>query len=234
MPGYRTTTTLIGCVNAMGHALRPYFIFKVKRFNQDLFKGCSVARQGGHVRLWVVEQPALSAIPIGTFPPICPALYQPQTANPAYLRWSYLTKSAATNKMGKRDGHHLIRTPSAHAHILQPLDVAVFSPFKKYYYSACSAFMAENIGQIITSYNICQIACKAYLRAMSPANIQSSFLKTAIFRYNPSVISMQQPVPCQGFRVENPVQRVKLLKTGRVAAEAYILIKEENITNKAL
>mgnify|MGYP006890259420 CR=1 FL=1 len=84
----------------MGHALRPYFIFKVKRFNQDLFKGCSVARQGGHVRLWVVEQPALSAIPIGTFPPICQALYQPQTANPAYLRWSYLTKSAATNKMG--------------------------------------------------------------------------------------------------------------------------------------
>ena len=145
-----------------------------------------------------------------------------------------LQKTLQLIKWAREMGIILFVLQAHMSHILQPLDVAVFSPFKNYYYSACSTFMAENIGQIITSYDICQIACKAYLRAMSPANIQSSFLKTAIFRYNPSVISMQQPVPCQGFRVENPVQRVKLLKTGRVAAEAYILIKEENITNKAL
>jgi len=48
------------------------------------------------------------------------------------------------------------------------------------------------------------------------------------------VISMQQLVPCESFCVENPVQRVKLLKTGRAEAEAYILKKEENITNNAL
>ena len=145
-----------------------------------------------------------------------------------------LQKALQLIKWAREIGIILFVLPAHMSHILQPLDVAVFSPFKNYYYSACSAFMAENIGQIITSYDFCQIACKAYTRAMSPANIQSSFLKTAIFRYNPNVISMQQPVPCQGFRVENPLQRVKLLKTGRLAAEAYILKKEENITNKAL
>ena len=75
--------------------------------------------------------------------------------------------------------------------------------------------MTENIGQIITRYTICQITCNAYTRAMHPANSQSSFRKTGIFPHNPSVISMQQLVPCESFRVENPVQRVKLLKTER-------------------
>ena len=124
--------------------------------------------------------------------------------------------------------------PAHTSNILQLLDVAVFGPFKNYYYSACSTCMAENIGQIITRYDICQIACKAYTRAMSPANIQSSFRKTAIFPHNPSVSYMHQMVPCESFRVENPVQRVTLLNTGRAEAEAYILKKEENITNNAL
>ena len=75
--------------------------------------------------------------------------------------------------------------------------------------------MTENIGQIITRYTICQITCNAYTRAMPPANSQSSFRKTGIFPHNPSVISMQQLVPCESFRVENPVQRVELLKTER-------------------
>ena len=48
------------------------------------------------------------------------------------------------------------------------------------------------------------------------------------------VISMQQLVPCKSFCVENRVQTVKLLKNGRGEAEAYILKKEENITNNAL
>ena len=125
--------------------------------------------------------------------------------------------------------------PAHTSNILQLLDVAVFGPFKNYYYSACSTCMAENIGQIITRYDICQIACKAYTRAMSPANIQSSFRKTAIFPHNPSVSYMHQMVPCESFRVENPVQRVTLLNTGRAEAEGLsmhelVLLQNRNIT----
>ena len=86
-------------------------------------------------------------------------------------------------------GIMLFVLPEHMSHILQPLDVAMFGPFKNYYHSACSTFMAENIGQIITRYDICQIACKAYTRAMSHANIQSSFRKTGIFPHSHFYVS---------------------------------------------
>ena len=39
-------TTLIGCVNALGNALFPFFIFKGKRYNPDLMKGASSGARG--------------------------------------------------------------------------------------------------------------------------------------------------------------------------------------------
>ena len=41
-----TRTTVIGCANAMGVALPPFFIFKGKRWNPDLMKGASVGAAG--------------------------------------------------------------------------------------------------------------------------------------------------------------------------------------------
>ncbi|KAH3727990.1 hypothetical protein DPMN_053936 [Dreissena polymorpha] len=37
-----TTTTVIGCANAAGNHLPPYFIYKGKRMNEDLYKGSSL------------------------------------------------------------------------------------------------------------------------------------------------------------------------------------------------
>ncbi|XP_053379621.1 jerky protein homolog-like [Mercenaria mercenaria] len=36
-----TTTTLIGCSNAIGNSLPPFFVFKGKRYNPDLMKGAN-------------------------------------------------------------------------------------------------------------------------------------------------------------------------------------------------
>ena len=41
-----TTTTLVGCINAIGHAIPPYFVFKGKRFHADLMKGKCAGADG--------------------------------------------------------------------------------------------------------------------------------------------------------------------------------------------
>ena len=41
-----TTVTLIGCVNAIGNSLPPYFVFEGKRWNQKLMKGASPGARG--------------------------------------------------------------------------------------------------------------------------------------------------------------------------------------------
>jgi hypothetical protein len=54
---------------------------------------------------------------------------------------------------------------------------------------------------IITKYNVCSLACKAYLLALSPGNLQSSFKRTGIYPYNPDVIDRSNVVPSQVFKV---------------------------------
>lgn len=50
-------------------------------------------------------------------------------------------------------------------------------------------------------YNVCSLACKAYLLALSPGNLQSSFKRTGIYPYNPDVIDRSNVVPSQVFKV---------------------------------
>ena len=79
--------------------------------------------------------------------------------------------------------------PPHTSHVLQPLDVAVFGSFKSCYYSLCQDFMRKHIGSKITRYNICEIACRAYAKSNTPANITSAFRKTGIYPFNPTVIT---------------------------------------------
>ncbi|KAJ8307379.1 hypothetical protein KUTeg_015463 [Tegillarca granosa] len=126
--GKSTTTTVIGCGNALGVSLPPYFIFKGQRMRQELLDGCSEGT-GGTV-----------------------------------------SESAHTS------------------HVLQPLDLGCFGPFQRIYNSECHKFIRQNPSSTITRYNICSIACRSYIHALSPANLQSSFRKSGIYPYNPSTV----------------------------------------------
>jgi hypothetical protein len=53
-------------------------------------------------------------------------------------------------------------------HLLQPLDVGIYGPFKNYYHSECSLSMKKNIKEVVNKYNMCELASKAYLKAMTP------------------------------------------------------------------
>ena len=87
---------------------------------------------------------------------------------------------------------HLFVLPAHTFYITQPLDVAVFGPFKRYYYSECADYMRWNMGKTITRYQIASMACTAYLKAMSPWNIVSSFKKTGIFPLNKDAIAAEK------------------------------------------
>jgi hypothetical protein len=45
---------------------------------------------------------------------------------------------------------------------------------------------------------------------------------------------MEKLFPCESFREEKTVQKVKSLKTGKAEAESFLLQKEENMSNNAL
>ena len=87
---------------------------------------------------------------------------------------------------------------------LQPLDRAVFGPFKRFYNSACNEWLLNHPGKPIAIYNIAAIAGVAYPKAFVPVNIQSGFHVSGVFPFNKDVcgedeflaaIATDQPAP---------------------------------------
>ncbi|CAC5370002.1 unnamed protein product [Mytilus coruscus] len=66
--------------------------------------------------------------------------------------------------------------------------------------------MRQNCSQPITRYNICDLACKGYLHALSSSNLQSAFRKTGIYPYDPHMVERSNFAPAQVFIQEDSAE----------------------------
>ncbi len=89
-----------------------------------------------------------------------------------------------------------ILTPHS-SHILQPLDIGVFSHFKRVYSQTCTKFMRKNPGGTITRCDLSSFVCKAFQQAATPGNDTNSILKAGIVPLNPFVICGNLLAPAQ-------------------------------------
>ena len=71
----------------------------------------------------------------------------------------------------KENGVVLLTFPPHTSHTLQPLDITVYGPLKKYFHTACNDWMLSNPGKLITIYEVAQCLSKSYPRALKPENI---------------------------------------------------------------
>ncbi|XP_060553673.1 uncharacterized protein LOC132714771 [Ruditapes philippinarum] len=224
-----TTTTLIACANALGNAIPPYFIFKGKRYYEDLLEGASPGSRGvvsdsgwsnSTIFKRYLEEHFLPLIGGGGTKddPILLILDgHASHVPPSLIEWA-------------KERHLILFVLPAHtSHVLQPLDVAVFGPFKTFYYQECASFMQRNMGQIISRYDMAQLSCRANLKAMSPVNVQSAFRKTGILPLNRDIVSQDKLFPCETFREEKPIEKVCAIKSGKEAVQEFLRLKAENI-----
>ena len=89
--------------------------------------------------------------------------------------------------------------PAHTLHILQPLDVSCYGPLQNIYNAQCHKLIRQN-ASAITRYNVCELACKAYTRALTAENLHSAFRKTGIFPLDRTVISMDYVMPAEVFQ----------------------------------
>lgn len=96
--------------------------------------------------------------------------------------------------------HHIIihLLPAHTSNILQPSDVGCNGPLQRIYDHECHKTKRQN-SSVIIRYNICELSCKAYQKALSPENIQSAFMKTRIYPLDKSVIKKDQLKPSEVF-----------------------------------
>ena len=223
-----TTTTVIACVNAFGHSLPPFFIFKGKRWNPELMKGACFGAKGimsetgwsnGEIFRKFLEEHFLPFVGSAANNGPILLIYDGHASHKTYetIRWA------------REKGIILFVLPAHSSHLLQPLDVAVFGPFKRHYYSECAKYLASHMGMTITRHEICSLASRAYLKSFTLMNIQAGFKKTGIFPLNMNIVAADKLFPCESFREAMPFEKLRALKAGPDAVAKFLKQKEENI-----
>ncbi|KAF2889904.1 hypothetical protein ILUMI_16269 [Ignelater luminosus] len=89
----------------------------------------------------------------------------------------------------KENGIILLTLPPHCSHKLQPLDVAVFRSFKKFYNIACATWTINNPGKPITIYSIAGLVDDAFPKSITPLNICNGFKKTGIEPFNSGIFT---------------------------------------------
>ena len=173
------TVTLIGAGNAVGSQVPPFFIFPGQRMMPELMKGQTPGSAGtvttsgwsnaavfreylqDHFIKYVQGRDSSEPVLI---------LYDGHRSHFSLdlIEW------ARTNNI------ILFVLPPHCSHILQPMDVGCFGPFQIKYSQECQTFSRCN-GRIVSRYDVCALACKAYSAALTPANLRAAFAKTGIF-----------------------------------------------------
>ena len=193
------THTILSCVSATGYALPPTMVYPRKRAVPDKLKGDAFPNtlfcnsESG----WVNADVFLGWLDffIDNIPPTRPVLLI-QDGHTSHVSIDLIEKARANDI-------HLLCLPAHTTHILQPLDVGVFKSFKSHFSKACTKFLAQHPGQVITTDILASLVAIAWPQSHTILNIMSGFKKTGIYPFNPSAVEDRQTDPSRAFRVDD-------------------------------
>ena len=192
------TTTILGCGNALGTMMPPFYIFKGKKFSSDLLKGSLTGSQG-----IVTDSGWSNALAFQEFLKSYFLKYVQRSSNDQTVLLMFDGHRSHVNipvlEWAMAHNIELLVLPAHTSHLLQPLDVACFGPLQRIYNSECHKFIRSNPYSNITRYHIAELSSKAYEHALSAPNLKSAFKRTGIFPFDPSAIESENLTPATAY-----------------------------------
>lgn len=125
----------------------------------------------------------------------------------------------------KRNNVILLTFPPHCSHKLQPLDVAIYGPFKRFIKVAQDEWMLTHPGQTMTIYNLAPIVQKAFLSAFTPKNILSGFSATGIFPPNRNVFSSDDFLT--SYVTDHPINEISTIESSKPPTHSHELHKDQ-------
>ncbi|XP_039276104.1 uncharacterized protein LOC120349672 [Nilaparvata lugens] len=218
--------TFCGIVTASGSALPPVYVYPRVHFKDLFLYGAPRGSKGFANRSgWMTQEVFLEVLKH--------ILVQTSSSkeNPLLIvldnHESHISLDAII--FCRENGIVLLTFPPHTSHRLQPLDVAVFGPFKSHCRSVFNKWISENPGKQIAIHNIAHLTASAFDEAFSRKNIIASFKKTGITPFNRSTFKEEDflgSLPTDQPLVETPQQENTSEKT--VGAETMAGCSTEN------
>ena len=192
VPDQREWLSVLVCINATGSSISSFYIFKGKRFGANYIQRCeSGATMAMQPRAWMTSY--LFSAWISQF---IASIRRNGVISPDHRHLLILDGhcSHATLEViqeARSAGLDILTLPSHTSHALQPLDVAVFKPFKQYFREYRDFWTSRNMQQPAGKETLAQWVSLALKKALSPGNIKSGFGGAGILPLNPTAIDGQ-------------------------------------------
>ena len=182
--GKKEQITILGCANAIGQALPPMVIFDGKYLNYQwttdevpgTYYGMSRKEWTDQVlfKHWFQDHFLKYAVP---------------TRPLLLLMDGYCSHYEPSSvELAKNNDAILFCLPPHTTQDSQPLDCTVFGPPKRNWSTVCHEFLHNHPGVVINKYNFSGLFAKAWLLALTLANIVSGFKKCGIYTFNRNAI----------------------------------------------
>lgn len=179
-----TLVTVCLAVNAIGNAVPPFFVFPRKNFQPHFIRdgppGCDGS---GNKSGWMQDEDFL------LFMKHFAKFAKPTQENPVVVIMDNHSShiSVPVIQFCKVNFISVLSFPPHTSHKLQPLDRAVFGPFKTRFNNAADQWIRNHPGQRMTIYDLPALVKTAMSLAATPSNITAGFACTGIWPYNKDI-----------------------------------------------
>ena len=184
--------TLVCAVSATGNSIPPMYIFPRKRNSELFMKGSlptsiSCANSSG----WINEDLWLEFLQHFVTNTRCSP-----DKRVLLIIDNHNSHTSLRAIDFARDNGLVILTIFPHtSHKLQPLDVSVFSPFKRAYSVVLDDWKACNVGKRFSIYEVAQATAKAYDVEFTHNNIKAGFRATGIWPFDRNIFTESDFLP---------------------------------------
>lgn len=193
-------TTVICCCSVTGQFLPPFFIFKRKRLNPRLLDGAPPGAEATTTDSgWINAQKFVDWLQLFI------QKVRPSENNKALLILDNHESHKSYEALDLAAKNHItfLSIPPHTSHKLQPLDVAVYGPIKKYFEIEVNSFQKEHPGRIINQYDIAKLFTGAYLKGATPGNAISGFRASGIYPLNRHIIGDEHFAPSEVYEINS-------------------------------
>ena len=168
----QTAVTVIGCGNAAGEKIPPYFIFPVGTTKDDLKEVKHSGAGGMEYQFGLTTSEAFRHYVENHLMKFLPERTEKNPVIVFYEGHRYHINIALIN-WAQSQHVYFFPVPAHASHVLQMMDIGCLAPFEKCFANTCKAYQ-DRINQD-WSGNVCVIACDAYEKALSQNRLEKAF-----------------------------------------------------------
>ena len=185
-----TTTTVLACINAAGQFLPPMVIFKGVRNVPNLSKG---ALPNSLTRL--SQKGWINADLFFEWLQFFDKNISP--ARPVLLIMDSHSSHLSPQVLEYAKSHQIIlfTIPAHTSHILQPLDVGVFRPFKAAWRAELQTYKVNHPNSVPTRFDFHNFLTPVYEKCFIPSNIRGGFRKAGIYPLDKDAVCPEATAP---------------------------------------